>query len=109
MHVTLIILSALTFIFYGLLCLLTNHMRTEFQRYGLSQFRTLTGCLELAGGIGLLVGLTFTPLRTFAAGGLALLMLLGVGVRIKMKDPLLQAMPAFVLMLLNAFICYASF
>lgn len=102
MQVILIFLSALTFIFYGVLCLLTDHMKAEFIRYGFPQFRKLTGTLELLGGVGVIVGYYFfNHLLLFSAGGLALLMFLGVIVRLKTKDPLIEILPAFVLMLIN--------
>ena len=43
-----------------------------------------------------------------SSGGLALLMMLGVGVRVRVKDSLLQTLPALVLMLVNGFILFAS-
>lgn len=101
MQVTLIFISAIAFIFYGLLCLTTDHMKTEFQRYGLSRFRKLTGLLELLGGVGLLVGRFYYPVLALSAGGLALLMFLGIIVRFKTKDPIIQILPAIVLMLIN--------
>jgi len=102
MQVILILLSSLTFIFYGVLCLLTDHMKAEFIRYGLPQFRKLTGTLELLGGLGLISGhYFFPPLLLFSASGLALLMFLGVIVRLKTKDPIFEVLPAFVLMLIN--------
>lgn len=101
MQVILIFISALAFIFYGLLCLLTDHMKIEFARYGLSQYRQLTGALELLGGSGLLFGLYYTPLLILSASGLALLMFLGIIVRLKTRDPLLEILPAFILMTIN--------
>jgi hypothetical protein len=104
MHVTLILASALAFIFYGLLCLLMDNMRTEFLRYRLERFRKLTGALELLGGTGQLVGLAYPFLLQFSSAGLALLMFLGVIVRIRTRDPIVQIFPAFGLMLLNVWI-----
>lgn len=101
MQVTLIFISGLTFIFYGLLCLLTGHMKKEFTRYGLSRFRTLTGALELLGGMGVLVGRHYHPLLVFSAAGLALLMFLGIIVRLRTRDPLIEILPAFILLLVN--------
>ncbi len=103
MHVILIFISSAAFIFYGLLCLLTSHMRAEFERYGLSRYRKLTGFFELCGGTGLLFGhsLDYSLLIILSSGGLATLMLFGVIVRIKTRDPIVQAIPAFLLMLLN--------
>lgn len=109
MQVILIIMSASIFIFYGLLCLLTGHMKLEFKRYGLSQFRTLTGVLELLGGIGLVVGhYVYEPILILSSAGLSLLMLLGTIVRLKTKDPLLEILPAFGLMLINLKILLSS-
>ncbi len=107
MQVILIFISALAFIFYGLLCLLTDHMKAEFSRYRLSQFRKLTGALELLGGTGLFVGTYYTPLLYLSAAGLSLLMFLGVLVRLKTKDPLFEIVPAFFLMLINLKILFS--
>lgn len=104
MQVTLIFISGITFIFYGLLCLMTDHMKTEFKRYQLAQFRKLTGTLELLGGLGVIVGQYYPLLLILSAAGLALLMFLGVIVRIKTKDPWLQILPAFILMVINLLI-----
>ena len=95
----LIITSSIVFITYGLLCLLSDHMVEEFKRYGLSKFRTLTGALEVLGGLGMFVGLFFKPLLLFSAGGLTILMLLGVITRIRVSDPLIETLPAFILFL----------
>ena len=100
----LVITSSIVFIVYGLLCLLSDHMVEEFERYGLSKFRTLTGVLEVLGGLGIFVGLFFKPLLLFSAGGLTTLMLLGVITRIRVSDPIIETVPAFILLLLNGYI-----
>ena len=79
-------------------------MVEEFERYGLSKFRTLTGVLEVLGGLGIFVGLFFKPLLLFSAGGLTTLMLLGVITRIRVSDPIIETVPAFILLLLNGYI-----
>jgi hypothetical protein len=107
MQVILIFISGLTFIFYGLLCLLTDHMKNEFKRYGFSQFRKLTGTLEFLGGAGVLLGQYYTPLLILSAAGLALLMFLGVMVRLRTKDPLIEVLPAFALMVINLKILFS--
>jgi len=106
MNVTLIFLTAITFIIYGYLCLTTNHMEAEFKRYGLSKFRKLTGALELLGGVGLILGINSELLLYMSSTGLALLMFLGVIIRLRTKDPLFQIIPAFVLMIINLFIIF---
>lgn len=103
----LIIITSILFLVYGTLCLITNHMMKEFDRYGLSQFRTLTGVLEILGGAGLLVGILFKPILLISSFGLALLMFLGTGTRLRVKDPWFEIIPAFVLMLVNIFIFWS--
>jgi hypothetical protein len=44
-----------------------------------------------------------------AAGGLALMMLVAVGVRIHIKDNAWQAMPALFYLMLNAYLLLAGF
>lgn len=101
-------LTGLTFCVYGVLCLAADEMRKEFERFGLAKFRVLTGTLEILGGIGLLVGLFWRPATLIASSGLAVLMLLGVGVRLRMRDSLTQTLPAFVLMIVNFHILLAT-
>ncbi len=98
------LLSASAFIFYGLLILVSNHMRLEFRRYKLERFRTLTGYLEVAGGAGQIAGLYISYLMVLSSAGLALLMLLGILVRIRSKDTWTEIVPALVLMLMNILI-----
>ena len=61
------------------------------------------------GAGGLPVGRDLPWLGQLAAACLALLMLLGVGVRIKIKDTLAQALPALAYLALNAYLCFAAF
>lgn len=99
-----VVVSAVLFLVYGALCLFSDGMEQEFARYGLSRYRRLTGALELLGGAGLLVGLRVPSVLALAAGGLALLMLLGVMTRIRVRDPILETLPAAGLLAANAFI-----
>jgi hypothetical protein len=62
--------------------------------------------LEILGAVGLLVGLFFNPVLLISSGGLAILMLLGLIVRIKIKDSLWISLPAIFYMCLNAYIFY---
>ena len=98
------LLSSGAFLFYGLTCLLFDSMGAEFERFGLSRFRKLTGALEVAGALGLLAGYLFPPLVMAASGGLSLLMLLGVLTRVRLRDPLVSVLPALTLMLLNVYV-----
>ncbi len=99
-----VFVSSFAFLFYGCLCLTSSYMKSEFIRFGLPGLRILTGILEVMGGIGLLVGLYWPLCLRMASSGLLLLMLAGVGARLRVQDPLLACMPAIALMLLNAYI-----
>ncbi|MFZ8934360.1 MAG: DoxX family protein, partial [Bacteriovoracaceae bacterium] len=94
MLIVLTIINALAFIFYGFLCTFTNHMISEFTRYKLLKFRRLTGVLELSGGLGTLIGLAYyIHLVIFSCTGLALLMILGIIVRVRVGDPIKSIIP----------------
>ena len=100
--------SAFGFLFYGTSCLFTKKMKLEFERFGLQNWqRQLTGVLQLSGAIGLIVGIFVSEiLAIVASGGLSLLMILGVGVRIKINDPYLEMLPATFFAIINFIITY---
>lgn len=104
----LIFFSATSFLIYGIAYFVSSNMKNEFKRFGLEKFGALTATLELLGAIGLFIGIQNNTILVLASGGLTLLMLLGTGVRIKMKDSLLVSLPAFFYFLLNAFILYKA-
>ena len=96
--------SLLAFFFFGAACLVSCHMREEFERYGLARYRVFIGCLEIAGALGLALGGAWPVLLVPAAAGLSLLMFMGVLTRIRIRDSLLQTLPALGLLLINAFL-----
>ncbi|MFE3869444.1 DoxX family protein [Flavobacterium sp. LS2P90] len=104
----LIYFSAVSFLIYGIAYFVSSNMKYEFKRFGLEKFGPLTAILELAGALGLFIGIQNYIVLVLASGGLTLLMLLGTGVRIKMKDSVLVSLPAFFYFLLNAFILYKT-
>jgi hypothetical protein len=83
-------------------------MKNEFKRFGLEKIGLTTVLLEIIGAIGLLVGLKFNFFLIISSLGLAILMFAGVIVRIKLKDSIWITLPAFLLMVLNAFIFWKS-
>ena len=97
----LILFSAISFLGYGSACFLSSNMKREFERYRLGSQRTLVGGLQLCAAIGLLAGLSQPWMGRAAAAGLALMMLIAVGVRIKIKDSLPQTTPALVYLAIN--------
>jgi len=100
--------SSLSFLIYGGLCLSSLSMQGEFKRFGLERLRILTGVLEVLAGVGLLVGLSWPPALWLSSGGLSLLMLAGLIVRIRIGDGWLECLPAFAFMILNAYILRES-
>lgn len=98
------VLSVLSFMYYGLAVLFSNAMVTDFERFGLLRFRKFVGVLELLGALGLILGHFAPPITVAAAGGLALLMAVGVVVRVRCRDSLVDALPASVMMLVNLYI-----
>jgi hypothetical protein len=79
-------------------------MKNEFKRFNLERFALLTIFFEFMGAAGLLIGLYFNPILIISSGGLSLLMLLGVMVRIKIKDSIWVTLPAVLFMVLNFYI-----
>ncbi len=104
----LIVLSSVLFLWYGLTTLFGGGMIDEFSRFGLSQYRRLTGGFEVLGALGLLGGLLAPSLVVVSAAGLSLLMLLGVATRMRVRDPWIQTLPAILLMLLNLFLSVSA-
>ena len=104
----LVVFSGISFVFYGILAFITTQSQKEFQRWGYEKQRILIGSAQLFGGLGLLLSLQWPIFGLFASGGLAILMFFGVLVRIKIKDSILQMLPAFLFFLLNAFLFYAN-
>jgi len=109
LNATLILFSAISFTVYGSACLLSARMKREFERYRLGSRRTLVGVLQLCAAIGLLAGLSQPWMGRAASAGLAVMMIVAVGVRIKIKDTLLQTIPALLYLAINAYLCLAAF
>jgi DoxX-like family len=105
----LILFSALSFLGYGSACFFSPYMKREFERYRLGSQRPLVGGLQWSAAIGLMVGLSQPWVGRLAAGGLALMMLIAVGVRIRINDTFPQTIPALIYLLLNAYLCLAAF
>lgn len=98
-HIVMLV-CAISFYLYGWGCLKTEHMVREFKRYGLAEFRKLTGNLQLLGATGLIVGLLVPAIGGLAAAGLSLQMACGLGVRIRIKDSWFSCLPAIIYMTL---------
>ncbi len=82
-------------------------MVAEFKRYGLNTYRRPTGCLQLLGAVALLGGLFYVPLIVIASAGISLLMFMGLVVRIRLRDSIVQSTPALFYAVLNLVIFIA--
>lgn len=109
MNVVLVLFSATSFLGYGAACFLSERLKEEFVRYHFGSQRALVGALQLAAAVGLVAGLSQPWIGRAAAGGLALMMLVAVGVRIRIKDTLVQTTPALLYLALNAYLCLRAF
>ena len=83
-------------------------MKEEFKRFGLEKMGLITIIFQLLGATGLLVGLKFNPILSISSLGLAVLMMAGLLVRIKLKDSIWVSIPAFFYMGLNTYIFLTS-
>lgn len=80
----------------------------EFEVYGLPRwFCYVIGTLKVSLAILLLVGIWYTPVRHYAAMGLAILLLGSIIMHIKIKDPWIKSLPAFIFMVLSLIIAFA--
>jgi hypothetical protein len=94
----------ISFLVYGIRCFFVEAMVLEFKRWGLAHLRYLTGSLEVLGALGLIVGQWIPWIGFLAAGGLSLLMLCGLFVRIRIRDSLLQTLPAVVYLVVSVLV-----
>ncbi|MEA2159132.1 MAG: hypothetical protein QOD66_1512 [Solirubrobacteraceae bacterium] len=78
-------------------------MREAATHFGITWERyRLIGVLEVAGAVGVLLGLAVTALGALASIALALLMIAAVATHRRVNDPPAQLAPALVLGLLSA-------
>ena len=67
LNLSLLLFSAVSFIFYGISSFFSKRMLSEYARWGYKNQRILLGCLQLLGGVGLLIGITNTVLLSVAS------------------------------------------
>ena len=94
---------------YGLGCFTSRHLKKEFIRFGFSAERGVIGLLQICGALGLIGGLWAPLLGKASASGLALMMLAGILVRIKIRDGFLKTTPAVLYFLANAYLVFFAY
>ena len=81
----------------------------EFQVYGFSkQFCYFIGFLKVSLAIILLASIQFKTLTSIGVLGLSILLLGSIIMHIRIKDALYKSFPAFLFILMNLMIAYAS-
>ena len=108
-EIIITLFCSLSFLGYGISCLTSKYMEREFVRFELKGYQRITGILQISGAIGLLVGIYLPVIGLLAALGLAIQMLLGVIVRIKIRDGFARSLPAFLYMCANVYLVGAHF
>lgn len=104
MYHALSILTSILFIYYGAACLWSDPMVDEFERFGLSRYRVLSGILEILGALGLVLGFVYPMMRVVAAGSLGLLMVLVVVRRVQQRDSFAELFPALIFAVITIWI-----
>jgi uncharacterized membrane protein YphA (DoxX/SURF4 family) len=78
-------------------------LKEEFAEYGLPPWMFfLVGALKIVAGIALIVGLWMPQLVLPAAGVVVLLMVGALAMHVKVKDPWIKLLPAFLILLMSA-------
>ncbi len=97
-------LSIVLFVGYGVSLLFFGAMVADFERFGLSRIRRLTGALEVLGAGGLAAGMVVPPLIVISAAALTALMVFGIAARVRARDSVVGTLPAVALAAINLFI-----
>jgi hypothetical protein len=85
----------------------SRSLREEFAAYGLPEwFFSLVGVLKVGSAILLLVGIWFRPVVLPAAAVVVVLMVGALAMHVKVKDPAIKSLPAFLMLLMSGAICY---
>lgn len=84
-------------------------LKEEFAAYGLPDFFFyLVGALKIGSAILLLVGLWVPSLVLPAAAVVAVLMIGALAMHVKVKDPAMKSLPAFLMLLMSAGLVYLA-
>ena len=86
----------------------SDRMILEYKRWGYEKFRKIIALLQFLGGLGLLIGLYFSLLLTTVSALLTLMMIVAIFVRIRIKDNIVNTLPAILYAIVNFIIFYNS-
>jgi len=84
-------------------------LQEEFAAYGLPEwFFYLVGILKIGSAVLLLVGIVYPPVVLPAAAVVVVLMLGALAMHVKVKDPAIKSLPAFLMLLMSGAIVFLS-
>jgi uncharacterized membrane protein YphA (DoxX/SURF4 family) len=87
----------------------SRSLKEEFAAYGLPEwFLYLVGALKIGSAILLLVGIWYEPVVLPAAAVVVVLMLGALAMHVKVKDPAIKSLPAFLMLVMSAALCALS-
>ena len=104
----ILLFSAISFIFYAVSSFYSDRMIFEYERWGYKKFRKIIASLQFLAGVGLLIGLYFSLLLTLVSASLTLMMITAIFVRIRIRDNIINILPAILYAILNFIIFYKS-
>lgn len=107
-NLVILLFSAISFLFYGVSSFYSDRMILEYDRWGYKKFRKLIASLQFIAGFGLLIGFYFSLLLTLVSASLTLMMIAAIFVRIRVKDNIINTLPAILYAVLNFIIFYES-
>ena len=109
MNLTIVtVFTAISFIVYGYSSFISRRMKSEYARWGYNNQRKLVGSLQLLGGLGLLIGLKIDILLILTSFCFIMMMTAAILIRIKIKDNIVDVLPAISYLFLSIMIFYNS-
>lgn len=103
-----ILFTAASFIIYGISAFTSKRMAKEYKRWGFEKSRSIIGFFQLIGGLGLILGFKYQSILLASSIGIALMMFFAIIVRFKIKDSLIEILPALTYLVLASIIINSS-
>ena len=100
----IIIFTAISFIIYGVSSFQSRRLAKEYKRWGFEKSRSIIGFFQLTGGLGLVLGFKYQSILLASSIGIALMMFFAIIVRFKIKDSLIEILPALTYLVLASII-----
>lgn len=96
----------ISFLIFGTRCLFAQAMVREFERWRVPSLRHITGILEILGAFGLVAGQWLPWVGLLSAGGLSLLMICGLVVRVRVRDSFIHTLPAVLYVVASTLVLF---